>query len=463
MKSINANAFNGCTILKSIEIPSSVTSIASTAFNGCNNLTTMTVVGGTTFSSPNNNCIVNSSMTLIAGCKATTIPTSSSVVTSIGANAFKNITTLTSITVPSNIQTIGSDAFSGCSGLTAVISLGAVPPTLSSGSFSGISSNCILYVPYGKKSAYTGADWTEGTNGVFKGGVVELDVNNFLTITVPTNAVYTGEAHTATISPKSGSTPPSPLVEDTDYTISHTANINVGQVTVTVTGAGLYAGTSMSATFDIAQAPVTVKADDKEMTYGGTVPELTAAVTGLVEGESESLISYNAPSCTANSSSPVGTYPITVTGETSQGNYTVSYVEGTLTITQASISTLTISDIPAQTYDGTQKTPTFNIYNGDTQVANLTYNVTYGENINAGDEAGTITVTGTGNYTGTLTASFTIEPKPADDDFAVAEIAAQTYTGSALTPDVTVTDGENTLTSDDYDVSYANNTAVGEA
>lgn len=46
---------------------------------------------------------------------------------------------------------------------------------------------------------------------------------------------------------------------------------------------------------------------------------------------------------------------------------------------------------------------------------------------------------------------------------ATVTASDQTYTGAALTPSVTVTFGGETLTSDDYDVAYSNNTNVGEA
>ena len=45
----------------------------------------------------------------------------------------------------------------------------------------------------------------------------------------------------------------------------------------------------------------------------------------------------------------------------------------------------------------------------------------------------------------------------------VAEIPAQTFTGYAIEPAVTVTDGETPLTGTDYSVSYADNTNVGTA
>jgi hypothetical protein len=74
---------------------------------------------------------------------------------------------------------------------------------------------------------------------------------------------------------------------------------------------------------------VTVKADNKTKTRGSSDPVLTATVTGLVEGEAESLISYSLSRASGES---VGTYPITPMGEPIQGNYSVIFEAGTLTI-----------------------------------------------------------------------------------------------------------------------------------
>jgi len=74
-----------------------------------------------------------------------------------------------------------------------------------------------------------------------------------------------------------------------------------------------------------------------------------------------------------------------------------------------------------------------------------------------------VTITGHGNYTGTKGTSFTIVA--ADIAGAtIADIPAQTYTGSPLTPEPVVTMGSTTLTVGiDYMVAYANNTNAGVA
>lgn len=77
-------------------------------------------------------------------------------------------------------------------------------------------------------------------------------------------------------------------------------------------------------------------------------------------------------------------------------------------------------------------------------------------NINVGEAA--VTITGIGNYTGTLeNEPFEIIPLPWDDEsITVAEIAPQTYTGTPIKPAVTVTMNNIPLTEGvDFEVSVA--------
>ena len=237
-----------------------------------------------------------------------------------------------------------------------------------------------------------------------------------------------------------------------------------GSATVTATQAGnnLYNAFSKEYTLTIEKAQLTITAKDATMVYGGELPAFEATYDGFKYNEDANVLtkqpSFNS---SATSSSAIGTYDINVSGAEAQ-NYTISYVKGTLTITAKGASNLTIGDIAEQTYTGSAITPAVTVKDGSkTLTSGTDYTIAFSNNVNVG--TATVTITGKGNYTGTKTATFTINAKAASN-LTISSIAAQTYTGSALTPAVTVKDGSTTLTSGtDYTVAYSDNTNAGTA
>ena len=117
--SIGEWAFSGCSGLTSITIPDSVTSIGDRAFESCELTSIIVVEGNSKYHSVGNCLIETATKTLILGCKTSAIPTDGSV-TSIGYEAFRGCTGLTSITIPDSVTSIGDWAFTSCSGLTSV-------------------------------------------------------------------------------------------------------------------------------------------------------------------------------------------------------------------------------------------------------------------------------------------------------------------------------------------------------
>ena len=87
----------------------------------------------------------------------------------------------------------------------------------------------------------------------------------------------------------------------------------------------------VSVDITIAGKSVTVKANDIKKTVGEKDPEFSATVTGMVNGEKKSLISY---SIAREEGEKAGTYRIVPKGEKEQGNYIVSYEEGVMIISE---------------------------------------------------------------------------------------------------------------------------------
>lgn len=126
------------------------------------------------------------------------------------------------------------------------------------------------------------------------------------------------------------------LVLNQDYKVEFDGEcINVGNYTASIVGMGDYKGT-INKTFEITPKEVTVKADDKSKKPGESDPKLTATISGLVDGESASLIKYSISRIKGESE---GKYTITPSGSSKQGNYIINYEKGSFKIDKNYIPT----------------------------------------------------------------------------------------------------------------------------
>ena len=153
-----------------------------------------------------------------------------------------------------------------------------------------------------------------------------------------------------------------------------------------------------------------------------------------------------------------GTATVTVTG---LGNY-VDSAAAQFTINPASLSGASITGLSAKTYTGKAivQAPVVKL-NEKTLINDTDYALSYSNNTNAG--TATVTITGKGNYTGTVSKNFTISAASIANA-TVTGISNKTYTGSALTQNPAVKVGDRTLTKGtDYTLSFADNTNVGTA
>lgn len=89
----------------------------------------------------------------------------------------------------------------------------------------------------------------------------------------------------------------------------------------------------------------------------------------------------------------------------------------------------------------------------------------YSDNVNAG--TGYVAIRGMNNYTGGRQVPFTIVAPDVSEDFRIADIPEQTYTGKAIEPQVSVSlamgDQEIPLAPGAYEVEYENNVNAGTA
>ena len=113
----------------------SVTSIGSEAFRSCTGLTSIEIPNSVT-------SIGNSAFAYCSGLTSIIIPNS---VTSIGSSAFEGCSGLTSIEIPNSVTSIGNEAFDGCTGLTSVV-IGNSVTSIGSSVFSGCTNFEKLYL-----------------------------------------------------------------------------------------------------------------------------------------------------------------------------------------------------------------------------------------------------------------------------------------------------------------------------
>ncbi len=264
---------------------------------------------------------------------------------------------------------------------------------------------------------------------------------------------YNGEVQTYT------------LAESEYYTISdNTTQTNAGNYTVTVAlkdkdNTVWNDGTAddKEYTFIIAKAELTVTAESYTIKVGEALPTYAYDVAGLVNNEQLPIDATI--SCTADGKT-AGTYDIVVSGAAESDNYTITYVNGKLTITPKAVQTITADDV-VLTYGDTNGKITA-VTDGD---GDITYTVATGADVISVDENGNITVLKAGTATVTVKAAETDTYAAATKTVTVtvnkkkiavptADTTEYTYNGTAQTYSVT--------SAADYTVEGGTQTNAGE-
>jgi hypothetical protein len=249
------------------------------------------------------------------------------------------------------------------------------------------------------------------------------------------------------------STPLSPtvtingLVQGTDFSYSFTPQTNADSYSFDITGTGNYTGT-VNEEFIITPAPLTITANNRTITYGDHLPgDFAVSYDGLAGSDTSSVLGGTLSFSTIyNQWANAGSYSITPAGLTSS-NYNITFADGTLTVDPLNIAGATMSFSGTFTYNGAAHEPIPTVQQGAIHVPNASFSAVYSNNTNAG--TATVNITGTGNFTGAASGTFTIAqvtPTVAANPTASAIIQGSQLSASALSGGVVNgISGENNL------------------
>lgn len=130
----------------------------------------------------------------------------------------------------------------------------------------------------------------------------------------------------------------------------HIVSAGTSDITASQASDGFYPAASITRTLTVNKASLTITADNKTRFEGAANPPLTATYTGFVLSETPVVLLTPAVLSTpAVLASAPGTYPITVSGATA-ANYTITFVNGVLTVQAKQNQTITFATPATKTY-----------------------------------------------------------------------------------------------------------------
>ncbi len=441
--------FQGCTSLTSTELATNtaLTSLGAYCFQGCTSLTSTGLATNTALTSLGNYCF--------QGCTSLTSTelATNTALTSLGAYCFQGCTSLTSTGLATNtaLTSLGAYCFQGCTSLTSTgLATNTALTSLDTYCFQGCTSLISVGLETNSTLTSLGVGCFYG-NAALTGDLVIPSQITSIGGSAFLATSFTRICLLGRVLPKLG---------------TKAFNFKGGQATLYVPAAfvggnsitdGTYTYTTADGTLvykdpvDISPATLSAVIDQ---TYTGKViipsPVVTFDGATLVK-DTDYTLAYA-------DNTNVGTASITITGI---GNYNGTAAM-TFNIAAADIASASIAPISNQVWTGSAITPLPVVtLNGAILVKDTDYTLAYTNNTNVG--TATITLSGSGNFTGTTSTTFSIVGR--DISHAeVAPISDATYTGSAITPLPVVTYGATTLTAgSDYTLAYSGNTSVGSA
>ncbi|WP_321348697.1 MBG domain-containing protein [Halopseudomonas oceani] len=218
----------------------------------------------------------------------------------------------------------------------------------------------------------------------------------------------------------------------TGVTTSGGKGTNAGTYTLTASGAdGNYELTFVDGTLTINKAQATVTANSGTTTYNGTEQSVSGfTVDGLVNGEDASVLSGVTTS--GGKGTNAGSYTLTASG--ADGNYELTFVDGTLTINKAQATVTANSG--TTTYNGTEQS-----------VSGFTV-----DGLVNGEEASVLTGVTTSGGKGTNAGTYTLTASGSDGNYELTFVDG-TLTINKAQATVTANSGTTTYNGTEQSVS----------
>ena len=245
------------------------------------------------------------------------------------------------------------------------------------------------------------------TDGAWQFTVEQRDLSLDATISVSGTYTYTGAAQTPTYQVNLGGAVP---ITASDYSISLEDNVNAGTGKIVLTGTGNFKGTC-EGTFVIQKANcLSATATGYTGEYDGQSHLPALSVSGFVNGEDMAAAGGTIEYSLDGS---VWTRGYTATNVADSGkiflrvvfaNYETVFADATVEITARSLADAALAVLGSYTYNGAPQQATFTA--GDALLTAQDYAVSYENNVNAG--TATATVTGKGNFAGSVKLTFVI-------------------------------------------------------
>lgn len=130
----------------------------------------------------------------------------------------------------------------------------------------------------------------------------------------------------------------------------HITGAGTATITASQASDGFYPAASVMQTLTVNKAALTIRAENKTKVEGEALPVFTFTYTGFVNGETAGvLLTPAVATTTATATSPAGSYPINAGGATA-ANYTITHVNGVLTVNPRLTPVITFTAPPAKTY-----------------------------------------------------------------------------------------------------------------